>query len=85
MLAFGAYNRPTCLEATVQRVVAVSLEDDLERCFTEPESVFAPDADTPPELLEALAASGGDFEGLLEDAAEKMAVSCTAIFWSLNP
>ncbi len=95
-LAFGRRDRPICLEATVRRVVTLDLEDDLTRCFTLPEWVqsltderrfyatpLEPDDRTAPELLEALAASGGDFEAVMCDAAEKGVSTCTAVWWTL--
>ena len=97
VLQFGAYNRPTCLAATVRSVVTLDLEDELARAFTLPEWVqsladernfyttpLEPDGATAPELLAALAASGGALEGLLLEAAERMATSCTAVYWCLE-
>ncbi len=96
-LAFGRYDRPTCLESTVRQVVTLDLEDSLERCFTLPEWVQSladerrfyatplgrPDGATEPELVEALQASGGDFESLMLEAAEKGVSTCRAVYWTL--
>lgn len=98
-LQFGSYSSPTCLEATVREIVTLDLEDDLTRCFTLPEWVqsltderrfyaqpLEPDGATAPELLAALAASGGDaeaFEAVMCEAAEKGVSTCLAIYWQL--
>lgn len=96
-LAFGRYDRPVCLEAVACRVTPLDLEPELMRAFTLPESVrnlvderrfyerpLEPDFDTAPELLEALAASGGDYEALLLEAAERGAEHCVCVWWCLK-
>lgn len=95
-LAFGAYHRPTCLEATVRRVALVDLEADLIRAYTLPEHVrslveerdfyrrpLEPDDRTPPELLEALRDSGGEYADVLGEAASRGVTSCACVWWQL--
>ena len=96
MLQVGAYNRPTVLEAVVVRVLQLDLEPELHRCFDLPPDVTSlkaeyefyrrplePDADTAPELLEALRDSGTDFEAVVSEAAERGVTSCTAVWWTV--
>lgn len=98
VLAFGAYNRPTVLTAAAARVETVLLEPELARAYTLPETVLSlkaeyafyaqpivPDANTPPELVAALAASGGDFAALLQEANARDAEHAICIWWRLTP
>lgn len=98
VLAFGRYDRPTVLEATVRHVEVIDLENDLVRAFTLPEHVLSlkaeyefyarplePDDRTPQALLEALRDSGpGDYAAVLCEAAERGVSTCTALWWQLT-
>lgn len=98
VLAFGAYNRPACLEATVRRVEVIDLENELARAYTLPEHVrslveerrfyerpLEPDDRTPEALLEALRDSGpGDYAAVLSEAAERGLSACTCLWWTLS-
>lgn len=97
VLQFGAYHRPTCLEATVRRVALVDLEADLARAYTLPEHVrslveerrfyerpLEPDANTAPDLCAALRDSGTDLEAVVGEAAERGVTSCTCVWWQLT-
>ncbi len=94
-LAFGRRDRPTVLQASAVRSLELDLEPELHRCFDLAPSVLSssqrdfyarplePDANTAAALLEALRDSGGDFEAVLLEAAERTVTSCTAVWWSL--
>ncbi len=97
VLQFGAYNRPTCLEATVRRVALVDLEADLIRAYTLPEHVrslveerafyrrpLEPDADTVPELIAALRDSGGQYADVVGEAAARGVTTCACVWWQLE-
>ena len=96
VLAFGRYDRPVTFSATVRRVERIDLQE-LRRAFDLAPDVLSlkaehefysrplePDETTAPELLEALSASGGDFEALLLEAAERGVNVCTAVWWTLS-
>lgn len=98
VLAFGRYDRPVVLEATVRRAEVIDLEAELVRAFTLPEHVrslveerrfyeqpLEPDDRTPEALLEALRDSGGgDYAAVLAEAAERGVSACTALWWTLT-
>lgn len=94
-LAFGAYHRPVIVAAAAARVETINLEPEIKRAYTLPESVMSlvaerrfyeqpirPDATTPAALVEALAASGGDYEAVLGEAVGRGAESCTAVWFT---
>ena len=96
-LAFGRYDAPVLLTAAAARVETVMLEPELHRCLDLPADVLslkaeyafyarpvAPDHNTPAALLEALAASGGSFESVLNEAVTRDAQSCTCVWWTLS-
>ena len=93
-LAFGRYDAPVLLTAAAARVETVLLEPEMSRCLDLPPDVrtlvdemafyrrpVAPNHDTPAALVEALAASGGDFAALLQEAVTRDAQSCTCVWW----
>ena len=97
-LAFGRYDRPTVLEAAAARVETVLLEPEFRRCLDLPADVLSlkaeyafyaqpvvPDHNTPAALVEALAASGGDFAALLQEANARDAEHAVCIWWRLTP
>ncbi len=70
VLAFGAYHRPVIVEATAVRVETVRLEPELRRPHL------------PAALVEALEASGGDYESVVGEATDRGADTCTCVWFT---